>query len=88
MMYSFSCTCGEDQEIDITVTYGGSSGSFGLPETSYPPEGAEWHVDKDIICEGCGRKWDNTSMSEKFEDDIQQQIAEAHYDRGEEDYEG
>jgi hypothetical protein len=76
MTFGLECTCGMDLEVELVVDSAGSPGYCGLPEMSYPGEGAEWHLSKDEICEGCGKLWDNDAVAAAFEDQIQQQIAE------------
>lgn len=80
MLFGFACpNCGiEDCEVDIVVDYAGSPGSYSGPyESSYPGEGAEWHIgdEPDPRCD-CGLEFTNELISEKFEDEIQQMIAE------------
>lgn len=88
--FGFTCTCGiPDLEADIVVDYAGSSGSYWEP-----PEGAEWHLAKPVVCEdfiekqngvevtvkGCGKVWDNNDVAEKFDEEIQKRIAERDHD--------
>lgn len=94
--FGFTCTCGApDLEADIVVDYAGHPGT--APSLWYPgdpPEGAEWHVATPVVCtddpglnggepiKGCGKIWDSEDLAEKFEDEIQQRIAERDYDEG------
>lgn len=78
MFFGFDCPkCGaEDNEGEIVVDYAGSPGSYGLPEFSSPPEGAEWHLKEDVACHACGHVIDSEALAAAHEDDIQRRIAE------------
>jgi hypothetical protein len=76
MIFGFACTCGMDLEVDLVVDSAGSPGHYGIPEMSSPGEGAEWHVEKDETCDGCGKVWDNDAVASAFEEQIQERIAE------------
>lgn len=92
MIFGFTCPhCGlADLEADIKVTAAGTPGRYGLPEDSYPAEGAEWEFDGDCICEpftdeagkvlGCGHKFTEDELSELFEEEIQDKIADQESD--------
>lgn len=90
MYFGFTCTCGApDLEVDIEIDYAGCHGSTTGPyESSYPGEGAEWHLVAPVTCtddegvnggqpvKGCGKVWDDAAIAERFEDEIQRAIAE------------
>lgn len=56
--------CGEDElMVEVTIDSPSHPGYFGLPENSYPPEGADWHIDA-AKCEHCGAEMDEGEIGD------------------------
>lgn len=69
-----------DLEVEIVVDSAGYHGCYGgLPESSYPGEGAEWSVVEDVGCPGCGRVWGDDGITGHFGAQIEERIQESRY---------
>ena len=81
-------TCGGDEDdcdhgIEVTITRGAPSRTYGPPENCSPAE--PWDIEIPETCEGCGRTLtdkDATRWLEEFNDDD----SEPEWERNEEEY--
>lgn len=79
--FTFDCPVCETQiECEIVIDTAPVRGSYGLPEDSYPGEGAEWHLAEDPVCpsETCQRHFTAEDLKEE---DVQERIEEYLGDR-------
>jgi len=81
MIVSINCLCcnAEDLEIEVKIDFGGMPGNYGgLPEYSYPGEGAEWHAEADVTCSECNVTFtvDELNENTKLDEAVNERLAE------------
>lgn len=75
----FACrVCGfTDLEAEVVIDSCSVRGCYsGPPDQCYPGEGAEWHVEADVVCVQCGENHNAAWMAEALNDEVQRRESE------------